>query len=97
MNLRAKYFAILLLTFSGSAFAASYSANHDKVADYFKSDMGRSIIDATWTSEVSLKLGRFATGTKQNAYARRVCDVLYTYGFKGKQIHVNIVESFKFN
>jgi hypothetical protein len=87
-----KYIAILLLAFSGAGFAASYSANHDKVMNYFKSSQEKSVLDAAWTGEEFFAVGRFNDGTRQNGFAIYVCEILYDYGFKGKKVSVNVID-----
>ena len=90
-----KYIAILLLLFSGSAFAASYSANHDKVMNYFKSSQEKSVLDAVWTGESFFSVGRIYKGSSQDGFAMYVCNILYDYGFKGKRIYVNVIDIVK--
>ena len=87
-----KYIAILLLAFSGWAFASSYSANHDKVMNYFKSSQEKSVLDAAWTGEKIFAVGRFNDGTRHDGFAMYVCEILYDYGFRGKRIMVNVID-----
>jgi hypothetical protein len=90
-----KYIAILLLAFSGSAFAASYSTNHDKVMNYFKSSQEKSVLDAVWTGETIFAVGRFSDGTRHDGFAMYVCNILYDYGFRGKRVMVNVIDIVK--
>ena len=90
-----KLIAILLLLFSGSAYAASYSSNHDKVMNYFKSSQEQSVKDAVWTSEKIFVVGRFRDGSRQDGFAMYVCEILYDYGFKGERVMVNVIDIVK--
>ncbi len=72
-----------------------YSANHEKVKILFKSNTEKTAKDAVWTARKIFKVGVFDNGTPRNGYAMYVCEILYEYGFKEKNIWVQIIDIVK--
>lgn len=66
--------------------------NHNAVMSRFKGSEEPTAKDAVWTSEKVFKVGVVDDGTRRDGYAAYICQVLYDYGFKGKEIWVQIVD-----
>lgn len=75
--------------------AETYSSNHEKVQKLFQSNQEKTAKDAVWTARNIFKVGVINDGTSRNAYAQYVCSVLDDYGFKGKDVWVQIIDIIK--
>lgn len=77
---------------AGLAYAGTYSKEHEKVQTLFESDQEPAAQKALWTARDMLNIGVVDDGSKQDAYAQHVCEVLYDHGFKGKKIWVMVFD-----
>lgn len=85
-------FLLSLIFTSLTVHAASFSLNHDKAVNYFKSDQEPKVIDAVWTADDIFKVGVFDNGTSRNGYAQYVCMALSDFGFKNKGVWVQVID-----
>ena len=96
MNIRIAALAFLLvfvvLVTASQVKAQKFSPQHEKVKLLFQSDEEKTAKDAVWTAQDIFKVGVFDDGTNRNGYADYVCQVLYDYGFKGKNVWVQIID-----
>lgn len=82
-------------TYKEPEVAGVYSPQHKKVQDIFRSKQEPLAKDAIWTAKEIFKVGVINDGTSKNGYADYVCQVLYSEGFKGRWIYVQIVDIVK--
>ncbi len=99
MNNKITYllFAIII-TFNfgiSQAGVQTYSAAHEEVQMLFQSNEEKTTKDALWTAHDIFKVGVLNDGYNRNGYASYVCQVLYDYGFKGKDIWVQVIDIVK--
>lgn len=73
----------------------AYSPQHIKVQDIFRSKKEPTAKDALWTAPEIFKVGVIDDGTLRDGYAQYVCGVLYSEGFKGKHVYVQIIDIVK--
>ena len=92
MTLQRLIALIFYLLLSTSLGADTYSPNHEKVKNIFKSNDEPTSKDAVWTSKDTFKVGVINDGSSRNGYATYVCEVLYDHGFKGKKIWVQVID-----
>ncbi|USH01076.1 hypothetical protein K6Q96_08990 [Grimontia kaedaensis] len=78
--------------FSLQIHAKSYSEEHQKVQTLFQSDEEKTAKDAVWTAPDIFKVGGIDDGSRREGYAEYVCLTLYDYGFKGKNVWVQIID-----
>jgi len=99
MNIKLKtiiYTFIFMCAFiSPQINAKTYSSNHEKVKKLFQSNEEKTAKDAIWTANNIFKVGVVNDGTNRNGYASYVCSTLYDYGFKGKNIWVQVIDIIK--
>jgi hypothetical protein len=91
----ASIFFFLSVVVSGIANAETFSAEHEAVKKRFQSSEEKTAKDATWTSKGIFKVGVIDDGSVRDGYAQYICEVLYDYGFKGKDIWVQVIDIVK--
>jgi hypothetical protein len=87
--------SVVLSVMAVQASADTYSAQHEKVRKLFQSNEEKTVKDAVWTSRDILKVGVIDDGSRRDGYADYVCQVLYSYGFKGKKVWVQVIDIVK--
>jgi cytochrome c biogenesis protein ResB len=50
------------------------------------------VLDAVWASEKIFMVGRVNDGTRHDGFAMYVCETLNDYGFRGKEVMVNVID-----
>lgn len=70
-----------------------YDNAKNAVVEKFKTEPTAK--DSVWTSDKVFKVGVIDDNTNRDGYANYVCEVLYDYGFKGKDITVKIIDVVK--
>ncbi|MCK5541678.1 MAG: hypothetical protein KAI40_03225 [Desulfobacterales bacterium] len=87
----------IIIMSSIHANAGSYSVQHDKITKLFQGNEEPTAVDAIWTADNIFKVGVFNDGSNRDGYAEYVCMVLKDYGFKGKNIYIQIIDIRKLN
>ena len=68
------------------------SPKHKEVENRFKSDEEPTSKEGKWTSNSIFKVTVINDGSSRDGYAQYVCSVLYDYGFKGKNVQVQVID-----
>lgn len=92
-NISIVYIVLVATTLPGVSYAVeTYSPDHEKVRQQFKSSAEPTSKDAIWTAVDVFKVGVINDGNDRSGYASYVCEVLYENGFKGKKVWVQVVD-----
>lgn len=69
----------------------SGNSSKEEVIKYLTTNESK-VKDAVWSSDYTLKVGILDDGTLRDGYAQYVCQVIYDYGFKDKNVTVKIID-----
>ena len=84
--------SVVVSSWSGQAFAETFSKRHQQVVDHFVSKAEPTVKDAIWTKEDIFKVAVFDNGRPRDGYADYVCSVLDDFGFKDQKIWVQVID-----